>query len=61
MRGVLDFLVEHGFEDVKPVVAAEESLMFSLPNEIRRDLKAAGMSDKMIHDAASLADPGSLH
>ena len=42
-------------------VAAEESLMFALPNEIRRDLKAAGMSDKMIHDAASLADTGSLH
>jgi 4-hydroxy-3-methylbut-2-enyl diphosphate reductase len=35
--------------------------MFSLPNEIRRDLKAAGMSDKMVHDGASLEDAGSLH
>ena len=40
--------------------AAEESLMFSLPNEIRRDLKAAGMSDKMRHDAA-FEEAGSLH
>jgi 4-hydroxy-3-methylbut-2-en-1-yl diphosphate reductase len=34
--------------------------MFSLPNEIRRDLKAAGRSVKMRHDA-SFADVGSLH
>jgi len=61
VREVLEFLSDRGFADVRPVVAAEESLMFALPNEIRRDLKAAGMSDKMIHDAASLADSGSLH
>ena len=61
VREVLEFLSDRGFSDVRPVVAAEESLMFALPNEIRRDLKAAGMSDKMIHDAASLADTGSLH
>jgi 4-hydroxy-3-methylbut-2-enyl diphosphate reductase len=34
--------------------------MFSLPTEIRRDLKAAGKSDKMRHDA-SFAEAGSLH
>ena len=35
--------------------------MFSLPPEIRRDLKAAGMSDTMRHDA-SFAEAGSgLH
>ncbi len=61
VREVLEFLSDRGFGDVRPVVAAEESLMFALPNEIRRDLKAAGMSDKMIHDATSLADTGSLH
>jgi 4-hydroxy-3-methylbut-2-enyl diphosphate reductase len=61
VRGVLEYLAERGFEDVRPIVAAEESLMFSLPNEIRRDLKAAGMSDKMVHDGASLEDAGSLH
>jgi 4-hydroxy-3-methylbut-2-en-1-yl diphosphate reductase len=52
VRGVLDLLAEHGFEDVSPVLAAEETLTFSLPTEIRRDLKAAGMSDKMTHDAS---------
>ena len=60
VRGVLDYLASRGFEDVRPVVAAEESLMFSLPNEIRRDLKAAGLSDKMRHDG-SFAEAGSLH
>ena len=34
--------------------------MFALPNEIRRDLKAAGMSDKMRHDG-SFVEAGSLH
>ncbi len=61
VRGVLEYLAERGFDEVRPIVAAEESLMFSLPNEIRRDLKAAGLSDKMRHDASSLADAGSLH
>ena len=61
VREVLEFLAERGFDEVKPVVAAEESLMFALPNEIRKDLKAAGKSDKMRHDAASLQDAGSLH
>jgi 4-hydroxy-3-methylbut-2-enyl diphosphate reductase len=61
VRGVLEYLAARGFDEVRPIVAAEESLMFSLPNEIRRDLKAAGMSDKMRHDASSLADAGSLH
>jgi len=60
VRGVLEFLAERGYADVRPVVAAEESLTFSLPNEIRRDLKAAGMSDKMTHDG-SFASTSSLH
>ena len=60
VKGVLDYLAAHGYEDVAPVIAAEESLMFSLPNEIRRDLKAAGLSDKMRHDAA-FEEAGSLH
>jgi 4-hydroxy-3-methylbut-2-en-1-yl diphosphate reductase len=58
VRGVLDLLAQHGFEDVQPVVAAEESLMFALPTEIRRDLKARGLSDQMRHDA-SFAETGS--
>jgi 4-hydroxy-3-methylbut-2-enyl diphosphate reductase len=60
VRGVLDWLADHGYEDVAPVVAAEESLMFALPNEIRRDLKARGLSDRMRHDA-SFEQAGSLH
>ncbi len=49
VREVLAFLSVHGYVDVQPVVAAEESLMFALPNELRRDLKAAGLSDRMSH------------
>lgn len=52
VRGVLDYLAERGYADVKPIIAAQETLTFSLPSEIRRDLKAAGMSDKMTHDAS---------
>jgi len=60
VRDVLAWLAGRGFADVEPVVAAQESLLFSLPNEIRRDLKAAGKSDKMRHDAA-FEEAGSLH
>ena len=62
VRGVLEYLAERGYTDVQRVVAAEESLMFSLSTEIRRDLKAAGLSDKMRHDASFTAsEAGSLH
>jgi 4-hydroxy-3-methylbut-2-enyl diphosphate reductase len=40
--GVLDRLADFGYADVELVMAAEESLVFSLPQELRRDLKAAG-------------------
>ncbi len=40
--GVLAFLAERGYPDAKAVHSAEESLIFSLPKELRRDLKAAG-------------------
>src|SRR5574338_1034967 len=42
VRGVLEYLAQRGYGDVEPVVAAEESLLFALPNEIRRDLKSRG-------------------
>ncbi|MEI2776862.1 MAG: 4-hydroxy-3-methylbut-2-enyl diphosphate reductase [Tetrasphaera sp.] len=60
VRDVLAWLAERGFDDVQPVIAAQESLVFSLPNEIRRDLKARGLSDRLTHDGAA-ADAGSLH
>ena len=41
VRDVLTWLGERGYDDVQPVVSAEESLLFSLPVELRRDLKAA--------------------
>lgn len=47
VEGVLEWLTGHGFEDVEIVKAAEESIVFSLPKELRRDLRA---------EAASLAE-----
>jgi 4-hydroxy-3-methylbut-2-enyl diphosphate reductase len=41
---VLDFLTERGYPDARAVHTAEESLIFALPKELRRDLKAAGRS-----------------
>jgi 4-hydroxy-3-methylbut-2-enyl diphosphate reductase len=40
VQGVLDWLAERGYADVQEVVAAEESLLFALPQELRRDIKA---------------------
>ncbi|GAA0326665.1 4-hydroxy-3-methylbut-2-enyl diphosphate reductase [Streptomyces turgidiscabies] len=37
---VLEWLSQRGFEDVELVKAAEESITFSLPKELRRDLRA---------------------
>lgn len=37
---VLEWLSARGFEDVEIVKAAEESITFSLPKELRRDLRA---------------------
>ncbi len=41
VRGVLDWLAQRGWGDVQEVVSAKESLLFSLPVELRRDLKTA--------------------
>ena len=41
VEGVLDWLSERGFADVEVVTAAEEKLIFALPPELRRDIKAA--------------------
>ena len=40
---VLTLLAERGFGDVETVTAMKESLLFSLPAELRKDLKAAGL------------------
>jgi 4-hydroxy-3-methylbut-2-enyl diphosphate reductase len=39
--GVLSFLAERGYPDARAVHTAEESLVFALPPELRRDLRAA--------------------
>lgn len=42
VRDVLESLASMGFADVEEVRTATEDLMFSLPRELRADLKAAG-------------------
>ena len=42
VEGVLRFLAEHGYPDARAVQTAEESLIFALPPELRRDLRARG-------------------
>jgi 4-hydroxy-3-methylbut-2-enyl diphosphate reductase len=42
VRDVLARLAELGFADVEDVDAVEEHMVFALPQELRRDLKAAG-------------------
>ncbi|MDX6226210.1 MAG: 4-hydroxy-3-methylbut-2-en-yl diphosphate reductase [Frankiales bacterium] len=45
VRDLLDWLGERGYGDVGEVNSAEERLVFALPQELRRDLRAAGMAD----------------
>ncbi|GAA3375022.1 4-hydroxy-3-methylbut-2-enyl diphosphate reductase [Streptomyces sannanensis] len=44
VEGVLEWLAARGYEDVEIVKAAEESITFSLPKELRRDLRAEAAS-----------------
>jgi 4-hydroxy-3-methylbut-2-en-1-yl diphosphate reductase len=44
VEGVLAFLAERGFPDARAVHSAEESLIFALPPELRRDLRAAQLA-----------------
>ena len=41
VEGVLSWLAERGYPDAKAVHSAEESLIFALPPELRRDIRAA--------------------
>ncbi len=40
VAGVVELLAEHGFGDVEEVTSAEEHLLFALPPELRRELRA---------------------
>jgi 4-hydroxy-3-methylbut-2-enyl diphosphate reductase len=42
VRDLLAWLAERGYGDVQEVTATKESLLFSLPPELRKDLKVAG-------------------
>lgn len=42
---VLTWLAERGFDSVEEVTTAEETLVFSLPPELRRDMKAAAKAE----------------
>jgi 4-hydroxy-3-methylbut-2-en-1-yl diphosphate reductase len=46
VRGVLDWLAERGYAEVEEIRAADESLLFALPPELRRDLRSAGSSSR---------------
>jgi 4-hydroxy-3-methylbut-2-enyl diphosphate reductase len=59
VRDVLAWLAARGFDTVEEVRAAQESLLFSLPKELRRDLKAAEASRAA--GKAVEAHPSSLH
>ena len=42
VKDLLDWLAKRGFADVQVITATEEHLLFSLPVELRKELKAAG-------------------
>ena len=50
---VLDFLTERGFTDVAEVTIAQEKLVFLLPQELKRDMRAA--ASVWVDEAAKLA------
>lgn len=42
VQEVVEYLAKRGFGDVETVQTAEEDIQFSLPKELRKDLKSAG-------------------
>ncbi|GAA2086425.1 MULTISPECIES: 4-hydroxy-3-methylbut-2-enyl diphosphate reductase [Brevibacterium] len=44
VQDLLRLLADYGYHEVEEVRTAEEDLMFSLPSELRKDLKAAGLA-----------------
>ncbi|MEO3938190.1 4-hydroxy-3-methylbut-2-enyl diphosphate reductase [Dermatophilaceae bacterium Soc4.6] len=62
VRDVLAHLAALGYGDVETITSAEESLIFSLPAELRRDLKAASGAEpgELRHDPGAAKDVDSL-
>ncbi|WP_430600871.1 4-hydroxy-3-methylbut-2-enyl diphosphate reductase [Brevibacterium sp. K72] len=52
VQDLLGLLADYGFASVEEIVTAEEDLMFSLPRELRKDLKAAGKKTSNKRDGA---------
>ncbi|GGP95235.1 4-hydroxy-3-methylbut-2-enyl diphosphate reductase [Streptomyces melanogenes] len=46
VEGVLEWLAARGYDDIETVTAAEESIAFSLPKELRRDLRRRRLTDQ---------------
>jgi 4-hydroxy-3-methylbut-2-enyl diphosphate reductase len=42
VKDLLNWLADRGFTDVQTITATEEHLLFAIPPELRKDLKAAG-------------------
>ncbi|MFE6969446.1 4-hydroxy-3-methylbut-2-enyl diphosphate reductase [Isoptericola sp. NPDC057653] len=57
VQDVIAHLDAHGFGDVEEVRTATEDLMFSLPRELARGLKAAGQEEKRPRRGARTALP----
>ena len=55
VRDVLAWLAERGYAEVETVVAAQESLLFALPHELRRDLPPEDAAEQDRHEAADAA------
>jgi 4-hydroxy-3-methylbut-2-enyl diphosphate reductase len=55
VRDVLAWLAERGYAEVQEVTTAEESLIFSLPRELRADLKTKGLETTGVSDHAPTA------
>ena len=62
VRDVLAYLAARGYGDVETVVSAQESLLFALPKELRRDLKArSGQEPEQLRHDPAAVDAVSLH
>jgi 4-hydroxy-3-methylbut-2-enyl diphosphate reductase len=53
VRGVVDWLALRGYGEVEEISSAEEHLLFALPRELRRDLKAQQAQGQTLEQPAA--------
>ncbi|WP_394263028.1 4-hydroxy-3-methylbut-2-enyl diphosphate reductase [Trueperella sp.] len=58
VRDVVDALKEQGYTEVVPVTTVEEDVQFSLPKNLRGDLKAVGVEPDRPHRARPAGEKG---